>query len=94
MKLIFLCLILAIVAMVFAVKFYSAKKWNSEMEQELLGKNATIVDQEKQIKAYVDEFSLINARNRELQNQVTVLVAQINETGVRRNKKGQFVSVD
>lgn len=115
MELIFLCLVLAFVAVYFGVKNYSRKAWNEQLEKDVVLKDATIVSQTKQIAMYVSEFSQINAKNRELrqlvtlfenendsivaqnedlQNQVKLLVTQINETGVRRNKKGQFVSVD
>lgn len=74
-------LVLAFVAFHFAFKNYSLRAINQMLEKENKSKSETITG--------------LSKMEKQLQEQVSLLVAELNAAGVKRDKKtGRFVSAD
>lgn len=88
------CIVLAATAV---YQFARASKLKKELgnQEFLVAVKDDIIkslnSDKKLLKAQID--SLV-AKRKDLDDQVSMLVTQINQTGVRRNAKGQFASVD
>jgi len=92
--LIVLCIVLAAVDVYFILRSRSLGKEVGNQEFLVDAKNDIIENlnaDKKMLKAQIDSAA---AKRKDLEDQVSMLVSQINKTGVVRNDKGRFVKVN
>jgi len=92
--LILVCIVLAAIASYQTIRASKLKKEVGNQEFLVDAKNDIIENlnaDKKVLKATIDAG---NVKRKELEDQVSMLVSQVNQVGLRRGAKGRFVSVD
>jgi hypothetical protein len=92
--LIVLCIVLAAVAVFQATKVARYSKNLKEAGEAILIKNEAINELRHGKNLLNANIADLKMKNNSLREQVSLLVSEVNKIGVKRNEKGQFVSLD
>jgi septal ring factor EnvC (AmiA/AmiB activator) len=92
--LIVLCIVLAAVAVFQATKVARYSKNLKEAGEAILIKNEAINEFRHGKNLLNANIADLKMKNNSLREQVSLLVSEVNKIGVKRNEKGQFVSLD
>ena len=101
MESVFALIVLIVIITYWVIRAYHWKKKFIAVDLILDNRIHDIGELNKEKDLYKGEYEKqkstnwdLRDENKKLQEQVSMLVTQINSVGVRRNKKGQFESID